>query len=89
MSNILDDLQKSIENLSKTMYNATKIFLANPNTILKLNLNEIPNSVWFISNINVKEEELSLVINEDLKKELYRFCEENPDRFFRGEKELN
>ena len=80
----LDDFVDSVYDV----YSRTaKICFGHPNTLLKLNMRDFYKDTYFISDLNCEENNIILVKDKQLKKELYRFCCEHEDRVFQGEKE--
>ena len=82
----LDKILKVIEESDKLMYEATEIFLANPIDLLKINMSVIPRNAVFISNFNMNKGTMAHVKDGELKRDLYKFIKEHPDRVFRGQK---
>lgn len=82
----LDKLLKVVEEFDKHIYEATEIFLANPVDLLKINMSVIPRNAVFISSFNMNEGTMAHVKDGELKRDLYKFIEEHPDRVFRGQK---
>ena len=82
----LDKILEVIEQFDKHMYEATQIFLANPVDLLKMNMSVIPRNAVFISSFNMNEGTMAHVKDGELKRDLYKFIEEHPDRVFRGQK---
>lgn len=82
----LDTILKVVEEVDKHIYEATQIFLANPVDLLKINMSVIPRNAVFISNFNMNEGTMAHVKDGELKRDLYKFIEEHPDRVFRGQK---
>lgn len=87
----LSDLQKAIDTFSKHLYDATQIFIGHPDTLMVIDYKKIPNNYWFLADHNVEKGQLVLIKDTsgdpttfDLKKSLYEFLEEHPERFFRG-----
>lgn len=66
----------------------TKIFLAYPLDLIAMDMKQFPKDYIFISEIKARRGEILLVKDEELKKELYEFAYNNPDRVFRGEKDF-
>ena len=80
----LDDFVDSVYDVcSKTV----TICFAHPSTLLKLNMKDFYKDTYFISDLNCEEDKCIIVKDEQLKKEIYRFCCEHEDRVFQGEKE--
>ena len=80
----LDDFVDSVYDVcSRT----AKICFGHPNTLLKLNMRDFYKDTYFISALNCEEDKCIIVKDEQLKKEIYRFCCEHKDRVFQGEKE--
>ena len=79
----LDDLLNAVYNIySKTV----AICFAHPNTLLKLNMRDFYKDTYFISDLNCEEDKCIIVKDEQLKKELYKFCINHEDRVFQGRK---
>lgn len=80
----LDDLLNTVYGIySKT----ATICFAHPSTLLKLNMKDFYKDTYFISDLNCEEDKCIIVKDEQLKKELYKFCIKHEDRVFQGEKE--
>lgn len=78
-----DDFNKAVE---KFDLHTIEIFLAHPLDLLEMNMKKFPINSYFISVSTVKQGELLLIKNNELKEELYSFVKNNPDRVFRGER---
>ena len=79
-------LNKLVEEVETLAFDCINIFLGHPLDLLKLNMTEFSCFWYFISNSDMKQGELLLVKDEEIKTELYKFAKNNPDRVFRGEK---
>ena len=80
----LDDLLNTVYDIySKT----ATICFAHPSTLLKLNMKDFYKDTYFISDLNCEEDKCIIVKDEQLKKELYKFCINHEDRVFQGEKD--
>ena len=77
----LDDFLNSVYDICSRM--ATKSF-AHPSTLLKLNMKDFYKDTYFISDLNCEEDKCIIVKDEQLKKELYKFCIKHEDRVFQG-----
>lgn len=86
MSDVLRDLEKAIEDFSEHLYQASQIILVNPEDGIQLDLNEYPDTCFFISNFSVEKGQAILVNDSPLKRDLFEFCCEHQDRVFRGKK---
>lgn len=82
----LDKLLEAIEQFNESIYKATNIFLGNPFDLIKIDMNKIPRNCYFISNHNLDLGKMYKVKEGELKRNLYKFIEEHPDRVFRGKK---
>lgn len=82
----LDKILKVIEESDKRMYEATEIFLGNPYDLIQIDMLEIPRNCVFISSCYVPMGEFEHVKDGELKRDLYKFSKEHPDRVFRGQK---
>ena len=82
---------KELDDWLNTVYDVCSriatICLAHPSTLLKLNMRDFYKDTYFISDLNCEENNIILVKDKQLKKELYRFCCEHEDRVFQGEKD--
>lgn len=81
----LDKFKKAVEQFSEHIYEATTIFIGNPLDLIEIDMYEIPSNCYFVSNHNIDRSEMYKVDGE-LKRTLYEFIEEFPDRVFRGKK---
>lgn len=76
-----NELKKAVD---KFVYDTTRIVIANGLDLLELDMKEIPNNVFFLSNMNVERGTMYEIVDSDLKLELFEFCTENKDRCFQG-----
>lgn len=81
----MDELLKAVECFGETVYKATTIFIGNPLDLIEIDWYEIPSNCYFVSNQHIGRGEMYKV-DGDLKRTLYEFIEEYPDRVFRGKK---
>ena len=81
----VNKLLEAVEQFSKTLYETTKIFIGNPSDLIEIDMSEIPSNCFFVSNQYMEKGKLYHVEDGDLKRSLYEFIEEYPDRVFRGE----
>ena len=81
---------KELDDLLNTLYNiyskTATICFAHPSTLLKLNMKDFYKDTYFISDLNCEEDKCIIVKDEQLKKELYKFCIKHEDRVFQGTK---
>lgn len=82
----LDKLLGAVEQFCEHIYEATVIFLGNPFDLIKMDMSKIPYNCCFISDYRLASGKMYKVENEGLKRDLYKFIEEHPDRVFRGRK---
>ena len=82
---------KELNDLLNTVYDVCSrtatICFAHPSILLKLNMRDFYKDTYFISDLNCEEDKCIIVKDEQLKKELYKFCIKHEDRVFQGEKE--
>lgn len=82
---------KELDDLLNTVYDVCSktatICFVHPNTLLKFNMKYFYKDTYFISDLYCEENNIILVKDKQLKKELYRFCCEHEDRVFQGEKD--
>lgn len=81
-----EKLLEAVEQFSEHIYNATEIFIGNPFDLIEIDMSEIPRNCYFISNNCVEKNKMYHVTDDYLKRELYRFIENYPDRVFKGKK---
>ena len=81
----MDELLKSLERFGEVVYEATTIFVGNPLDLIEIDFCKIPSNCYFISNRNIAKGEMYKV-DGDLKRTLYEFIKEYPNRVFRGKK---
>ena len=87
--NAADDMQKfleAIEQFGEHIYEATEIFLTNPMELIEIDMSEIPPNCYFISDYHVDKGTIYKVEDGELKRMLYGFIEEFPERVFKGKK---
>ena len=81
---------KELDDLLNTLYDiyskTATICFAHPSTLLKLNMRDFYKDTYFISDLNCEEDKCIIVKDEQLKKELYKFCIKYEDRMFQGRK---
>lgn len=85
----MDEMNKfleAIKQFSETIYQSTEILLANPFDLIEMDMYEIPCNCYFISDNHIEKGIMYKVKDSDLKRMLYEFIEEFPDRVFRGKK---
>ena len=82
----LDKLLEAVEQFNEAIYKATDIFLGNPFDLIKMDMNKIPRHCYFVSHYDIDKGKFYKVEKEELKRDLYKFIEEHPDRVFRGRK---
>lgn len=82
--NVMENFIKAVNDFSESLYKYITICIANPNTLLKLDMNNFGINIWFLSDITMEEDKIMEVVSGKLKRELYKFCEEHPDRCFKG-----
>lgn len=83
----MDEINKfleAIKKFSETIYQSTEILLANPFDLIEMDMSEIPCNCYFISDAHIEKGTMFKVEDSDLKRSLYEFIEEFPDRVFRG-----
>lgn len=85
MNDDFNKLFEAIEQFSEHIYEATEIFIGNPWDLFEMDMSEIPSNCYFISDIDMERGVLHKTKGE-LKRVLYDFIENNPDRVFRGTK---
>ena len=86
MEDSMNKFLKAIEQFAEAVYQSTEILLANPFDLMKIDLSEIPGNCYFISDHHVEKGTMYKVEDDDLKRSLYEFIEEFPDRVLRGKK---
>ena len=82
----LDKLLEAVKQFSETLYEATEIFMGNPFDLIEIDMSKIPNNCFFISDISIDKGTIFQIRDGELKRTLYGFIEDNPDRVFRGKK---
>lgn len=82
---------KELDDFLDTIYDiysrTATICVAHPSTLLKLHMKDFYKDTYFISDLNCEEDKFIFVKDEQLKKELYKFCIKHKDRVFQGEKD--
>lgn len=81
-----EKLLEAVKQFSEQIYNATEIFMGNPFDLIEIDMSEIPRNCYFISDNCVEKNQMYHVTDGELKRMLYDFIEEHPDRVFRGKK---
>lgn len=85
VGNKLDELLKAVKQFD---LHTTNILLAHPLDLTGMDMKQFSKDNIFISEIKAERGKILLVKDEELKKELYEFAYNNPDRVFRGEKDF-
>ena len=86
MNDALDNLKKAVDDFSEHLYQLTKIFIMNPEDIMRLDLNDFSNNTFIISVSSVAPGQAYAIQDSPLKRQLYEFIEKHPDRVFRGKR---
>ena len=86
MEDLLKDLLKSIESFGECLYQISNICLMHPEDLLQINMDEFPDTCFFISDHHMEKGKAFIVKDSELKRMLYEFCTEHPERVFRGRK---
>lgn len=81
-----EKLLEAVKQFNEHVYEATEILMGNPFDLIEIDMSEIPRNCYFISNNNVERNKMYHITDDYLKRELYQFIENHPDRVFRGEK---
>lgn len=84
----LEALKQSIKDFKELVYETTNIFIGNPSDIININMYDIPSNCIFIGLRYFNKGEMYKIENSQLKRSLYEFANEYPDKVFRGKKEL-
>jgi hypothetical protein len=82
----VEKLLEAIKQFSETLYEITNIFLGNPYDLIEIDMSKIPSNCFFISNKYINKGEMLKIEDGELKRNLYEFIGEHPDRVFRGKK---
>ena len=82
----MNNLLEAIKQFSETLYQATEIFIGNPFDLTEIDMSKIPSHCFFVSDIHIEKGTMYHVKDGDLKRGLYEFIEEYPDRVFRGKR---
>ena len=86
MDDSMNKFLEAIEQYCEVVYQATYIFLGNPLDLIELDLSEIPCNCYFISDNHIEKGSMFKIEDDSLKRDLYKFIEDYPDRVFRGKK---
>lgn len=81
-----EKLLEAVKQFGEHIYNATEIFMGNPFDLIEIDMSEIPSNCYFISNNYIEKNKMYHVTDGELKKALYQFIENYPDRVFKGKK---
>lgn len=80
---VLNDFVNLVEDIDLKY---TKIFFVHPLDLISMNMSEMPDNTIYISESNVERNSIYLVQDEELRKQLYAFAKQFPDRVSRGGK---
>ena len=86
MDDGMNKFLEAVEQFCETIYQSTEILLANPLDLIELDLSSIPCNCYFISDSHVEKGTMLKIEDSPLKRDLYKFIEDFPDRVFRGKK---
>ena len=82
----IEKLLEAVKQFEEHIYEVTEIFMGNPFDLIEIDMSEIPNNCYFISDNCVERNKIYHVTNSELKRMLYDFIEKYPDRVFKGKK---
>lgn len=82
----VEKLLEAVKQFSEHIYDATEIFMGNPFDLIEIDMSEIPSNCYFISENSVERNKMYHITDDYLKRELYNFIENYPDRVFKGKK---
>ena len=82
----MDKLLEAVNQFCERIYETTEIFIGNPFDLIEIDMSKIPTNYVFISNYHMQIGTMTHVKDGELKRDLYKFIEEHPDRIFKGEK---
>lgn len=80
---VLNDFVNLVEDIDLKY---TKIFFVHPLDLINMNMSEMPDNTIYISDSNVERGNICLVQDKELRKQLYAFAKQFPDRVSRGGK---
>lgn len=80
----IKQLKDSIAQFEEKVYENTCICFIHPETLLQINLDEVPSNVWFISNILVDKWGLYKINDGDFKRFLYEYYSDNEKEVIKG-----
>ena len=80
----VDKFLEATRQFSEHIYEMTEIFMANPMDLIGIDMSEIPFNCCFISDCSIEKGTMYKVEDGELKRMLYGFIEEFPERVFRG-----
>lgn len=75
------------EQIEEMLYIMTNICLGNPFDLIEMDMTEISSDCYFISDAHIEKGTIFKVNDSELKRNLYEFIKEYPDRVFRGQKQ--
>lgn len=78
---VLNDFVNLVEDIDLKY---TKIFFVHPLDLISMNMSEMPDNTIYISESNVERGNVYLIQDEELRKQLYAFAKQFPDRVSRG-----
>lgn len=82
----LAELKKSVERMKELAYQAAIIIYIHPDTLKQFNLSEFEDNVYFIEEPLLNQGDAMTINDESLKREVYNWCVNNPDKVVRGKK---
>ena len=80
----VNDFKEQIEEMQ---YILTDIFLGNPFDLIEIDMSKVPSHCVFMSDTHNERGTIFKVNDSELKRNLYEFIKEYPDKVFRGQKQ--
>lgn len=82
----MDAIEVFIDKLYKILSYHSNILVGNGLDLLELDMNEFTPDTYFISDMSIERGKMMLIKDEELKLDLYKFCQQHKDRVFKGTK---
>lgn len=84
---VYEKVDKLSQAVKKFVAHTSVFIYANGYDIMELDMSKFGTDTYFISDMSIERGTAYMITDNELKEELYKFCEAHPDRIFRGTKE--
>lgn len=83
---VVATVEKLVQAVDKFVAHTSVFIYANGQDLMELDMSEFKEDNYFISDMSIERGKAYMIKDNELKEELYKFCQAHPDRVFRGTK---